>query len=654
MSLKATKEVSLMAISLEKIKIKMAEIPKENVLPPLLSTLNVQQVMKSSLSEYDEVYVGYGYVNSTFPYRHQDGYNRREKPGELDVIVLENDYMRAEFLPSLGARLWSLVDKQSGRELFLNNERMQFANLAIRNAWFCGGVEWNYGMVGHTPFTCSPVFCASLKNKNGGDVLRVYEYERVRGGIFQIDFWISETEPRLYCAVRLINITNKVMPTYWWSNIAVPEYEKGRVIVPANEAFTGGAGEVIKVDIPYVNDTDVSYPVNIPHAMDYFYHTAKAPIKYVCYVDENGEGVLQSSTARQLGRKLFVWGQGHGAKRWQDFLAVGGPTGRYIEIQAGLAKTQYECVPQAPNSTIEWLECYSPARLDKEKAHSSFETAQKEAETILPQNLEEVLSEAREDFLKKRADKIIYKGSGWGALENLRLASVNGSHIASHLDFGEVGAEQSDWKNLVENGSIGDHKVEDVPSSFMKDINFVGLLEKAIKNKDKENWYAYMQLAAAHLSLGNVALAKKYVKISLKLAESIWALHILACINLYENKKAEAYKNAEKAFLLGKDNVFICREMLKIADIAKKHKEVIRLFDLLPDKLRDDGRLKLYLLNALIQTGEVKRAKDVLDINGNLDIDDFREGEKSVFSMYKELYGDIPVPYRINFSMSGN
>ena len=114
-----------MAISLEKMKIKMAEIPKENVLPPLLSTLNVQQVMKSSLSEYDEVYVGYGYTNTIFPYRHQDGYNRKEKQSELPVIVLENDYMRAEFLPSLGARLWSLYDKKGKRELLLNNERMQ-------------------------------------------------------------------------------------------------------------------------------------------------------------------------------------------------------------------------------------------------------------------------------------------------------------------------------------------------------------------------------------------------------------------------------------------------------------------------------------------------------------------------------------------------
>ena len=36
----------------------------------------------------------------------------------------------------------------------------------------------------------------------------------------------------------------------WWSNMAVPEYEGGRIIVPAKEAFTNREDGVYKVDIP--------------------------------------------------------------------------------------------------------------------------------------------------------------------------------------------------------------------------------------------------------------------------------------------------------------------------------------------------------------------------------------------------------------------
>ena len=40
------------------------------------------------------------------------------------------------------------------------NDVIRFRNLAIRNAWFSGGVEWNCGIIGHSPFTCSAMYCA--------------------------------------------------------------------------------------------------------------------------------------------------------------------------------------------------------------------------------------------------------------------------------------------------------------------------------------------------------------------------------------------------------------------------------------------------------------------------------------------------------------
>ena len=65
--------------------------------------------------------MGWGHVNGILPYTILDNYNRVKKPREWKAAVLENECLRATFLPELGGRLWSLIDKQAGRELLCRN-----------------------------------------------------------------------------------------------------------------------------------------------------------------------------------------------------------------------------------------------------------------------------------------------------------------------------------------------------------------------------------------------------------------------------------------------------------------------------------------------------------------------------------------------------
>jgi len=121
-----------------------------------------------------------GYLPDYLPYPVQDGYSRQRQLTDLKVAVLENDILRATFLLEYGGRLSSLVHKPSGRELLFVNPIFQPGNLAVRNAWFSGGVEWNMGVIGHTPFTCSPLFTARVERTDGTPILRLYEWERIR------------------------------------------------------------------------------------------------------------------------------------------------------------------------------------------------------------------------------------------------------------------------------------------------------------------------------------------------------------------------------------------------------------------------------------------------------------------------------------------
>ena len=62
----------------------------------------------------------------------------------------------------------------------------------------------------------------------------------------------------LKCRMRIVNESTEVIPMYWWSNMAVPEYEQGHITVPASEAYAGTGVECRKVSLPEVDGVDVS------------------------------------------------------------------------------------------------------------------------------------------------------------------------------------------------------------------------------------------------------------------------------------------------------------------------------------------------------------------------------------------------------------
>ena len=133
----------------------------------------IKSTIEARLSESDELFVNYGMFSDSLPYTMQDDYDLAEKQElEFSAAVLENDHLRAEFVLDLGGRLWSLYDKDQQRELLTNNTEFLPRNLAIRNAWFAGGVEFNCGRRGHDVNTCSPRFAAELHDEKYGAVLQ--------------------------------------------------------------------------------------------------------------------------------------------------------------------------------------------------------------------------------------------------------------------------------------------------------------------------------------------------------------------------------------------------------------------------------------------------------------------------------------------------
>ena len=619
----------------------VSDLGPENSLPDLIPGENIQNKTNFFLEEDDEIYEGYGKRKTAFPYRHYTCYTRIRKEKELPIAILENHFLKATFLPTYGGRLWSLIDKTTGENLLYTNDIIRPSNLAIRNAWFSGGVEWNISMIGHTPFTMEPLFISKLEREDGTPILRMYEYERVRKVTYQMDFWLEDTSRFLNCRMRIFNQTDEVVPMYWWSNMAVPEYDGGRIIVPAKEAFTNQKDGVYKVDIPIVNGIDISKYKEIPNQVDYFFHIPKESPKYIANINKNGYGLLHLSTSRLVSRKLFTWGKNEASDNWQDFLTE--HAGRYVEIQGGLGKTQYGCIPMAPNTAWEWLELYGAVQTSKDASTSSYELSLQEMNQIVEQQLqilqpETILTSTR--LLAKEPAQLIQLGNSYGALENALRAYRGEPQLSEHLDFGTLSPQYKEWMEFLKTGYFPEKDPLEVPYDFMVDDTFYNKLKETIQTSNHKNWFAFYQLGLYYFQKDNIDASTECFIESVSLEPNPWAYHGLSVIYLKNQKYYGAIEFILKGYEMKTDDLSYLKETLKILLLAKGYEEIKKLYHTLPKDFAEESRVLFDYLIALARTVQEKEVLDYLNEH-HLILEDLRECETSLSSLWEEVYEKV-------------
>ena len=615
----------------------------ESSLPPAAEIYGRRGILKSELDDDDGLFPNYGGVLSPFPYRMQDMYSRRLYDTEFVMPVLENEYLRATFMPAFGGKLWSLYDKKAERELLVANPVVRPCNLALRNAWTAGGIEWNCGTKGsHHPNTCSLLHTSRTELEDGTPVLRMYEYERITRITYQMDFFLPDGSKLLFARIRMVNERDFVQPVYWWSNIAVPELDGARVIAPVDESYTIVNGILVKIPVPMYKDTDITYPVNQSHSVDFFWKVPDKERKYFAQVDKNGYGLVQTSTSRLIGRKLFVWGQGPGGKRWQQYLTDDDCKTRYVEIQAGLSRTQYESLPMPPNTAWEWLEGYGAINVSPSEAHGEWHgaidaTARELDGIISAEKMEEILVSTKK-VAKSPAKETILRGSGWGALENYSRSKTGDKPLSPHLDFGQTGAEQEQWKELLDTGSFGSHSPLEVPPSWMLAEEWTEMMKKAADGPDRYNWYTQLQYGMTLFAEGKFEDARKRIERSYSLSPSPWALYCLGQLaRVIEGNREDCAVMALQASKMKPDDPSLVKEAAKALARVEKWGLLKDFFDSLPEDIRRIPRLMMYRARAELMTGNLETAEKLLYEDGGIVVADIREGEESVTELWYDI-----------------
>ena len=618
----------------EKYTMPAASMGIENTLPDIHRNAYIRApiAISDNISEEDGRHIGKGLISTLLHYSIQDGYDRAQQLRDFDAAVLENDFLRAVFLPSLGGRLWSLYDKKNGQELLYKNDIFRPANLALRNAWYSGGVEWNVGIKGHNPLTCSPLFTQKAVNAKGEPILRMYELERIRGVVYTVEAALREDA--LVMNISIENTDDRDVYMYWWSNIAVPETKMTRVIVPTEKSFfctyTEGRYYLDKGSLSDVSDGDATYAQNAPYSRDFFYDIPEQTDKWIAALHADGSGLLHFSSPILKGRKLFVWGLHNGGRNWNEWLTL--DAGPYIEIQAGLMKTQLEHFIMPKKSRIGWQECYTAARLSPKTAHGELAEAR--------ETLGRIVCEKKplldpEIFQSVSEDAPIYYGSGWGALEEkLRGAPISESR---RFPIDSIGKEEADWLALLEGKPFPCPDPALPIVSHAVGERWLSLMEKS----PSDGWYYHNHLGVMRYAAGDFDGAKEAFLRSIEAEDNAWARRNLSL--LYKNVFGSAGGAAEQilcAVALCKDYAPLWLECAEVLMAAGQYEKLIDLYEKeMPQSMRENGRMRMMIGGCYTKLSDLDTAKEFLC--EALIVPDIREGEYALSNMWIELHAKL-------------
>jgi hypothetical protein len=645
--------------------IDLAELGEESPLPSVQPLLEPPYTVGEGIPEEVASGARWGKAANIYPYPLQENYTRETSATGLTAVVLENEHVKATFLPQLGGRLWELTDKASGKELLHTQDRIQFANLALRNAWFAGGIEYNIGTRGHSPTTCSPLHAAVVRTPEGQEVLRMWEFDRLREVVFQIDAWLPPDSKAVLVAVRIRNPNAETVPMYWWTNAAVPQTPQTRVLAPATHAYaTDYDGSMIRLDPTNFHGADATWPVRNQQAADFFFDIAPEERRWEVAADADGDGLALVSSKQLRGRKLFVWGESVGGHRWQEWLTptVAGEPRRYAEIQAGLAQTQFEHVPMPAGASWQWVEAYGNAALDPALAAGPWDSAVAHgAERVEALISEQTLANAMVDagrWADLPPSELLVAGNGWGALERERRRHAGMAWIdETGTPFGveTLTADQQPWLKLLARKDGG--KPFAGASSYVRGSDWEALLTAAL-SAEAATHLAVMLHARTAAGAQSMAVVEAYERAmggsvggGAPLSKQSWVIahRGTGLALLAAGDSSGGLLHLERACEIDHGNRALLVETMTLAVENGLPELVLELLENAPGSISSLGSVKFLHARALADLGQNAAAADLL--RAGIIVPDLREGANSLTDLWRQVCPGEDVPADYQFSM---
>ena len=266
-----------------------------------------------------------------------------DKPAEreLEAIVIENDYIAVTLLPGFGGRVFSAVDKTTGKDMFYRQHVIKPALIGMLGSWISGGIEFNWP-THHRPSTYLPVD-HFIEENNDETIVWLSEHEVCDHMLGTVGIALRPDRTYFETRVRLYNRTPLSHSFLWWENAAIPAGPGVRLFFPQ---------DVDHVFFHYKRNT-ASFPINggwfnghhLPENTDISRHeNTRFPTSYFSaasefdffggYDERSDSGVVHIADHHiSPGKKMFTWAYNQLAKTWEN--ALTDTDGAYLELMAG-------------------------------------------------------------------------------------------------------------------------------------------------------------------------------------------------------------------------------------------------------------------------------------------------------------------------------
>jgi len=288
-----------------------------------------------------------GSSGKVYPLPFVDRVEDAPVPVDHPSVVLENEYIRLEFLPEMGGRVFSGLDKtRGGSDFIYRQDVIKPALVGLAGPWISGGIEFNWPQH-HRPGTFMPSDVTIEEESDGAKTVWLGEHDPISHLKGLYGFRLRPDSALIEIRVRLFNRTPLAQTFLWWTNIAARVHDNYQAFFPDDVRYV--ADHAVRAQSSFPIATGTYYGVRYqdrPQANDLtWYRNIPVPTSYmVCDTAHNFCGgydhdaragfVHVASHHISPGKKLWTWGNDRFGRTWdRELTDQGGP---YIEVMAGV------------------------------------------------------------------------------------------------------------------------------------------------------------------------------------------------------------------------------------------------------------------------------------------------------------------------------